>query len=328
MGTKLRAAALLLAGLFVFATGAFAQNAAGDALSAVVKVKTFINPDASTIENLGRERSGSGVVIDHKGLIVTVGYLMVEAYAAEITTNDGQVVPANIVGYDPETGFGLLQAISPLNKVRPLPLGSSGTVKAGEKMIAAGNSGAAVVVEVVSKREFAGSWEYLLDDAIFTSPPHPQWSGAALIDRSGKLVGIGSLIVGDAAGNGGGLPGNMFIPIELLLPILGDLIADGHSNGAAVPWLGVTTQDALGRLVISKVSPGGPAEKAGLQRGDIIAGVNGDRAKGLADFYRKIRAAGTAGAEIPIDVEAGENTKRIDVKSINRLDSLKLKSTF
>jgi S1-C subfamily serine protease len=301
---------------------------AREALSAVVKVKTFINPDASTIENLGRERIGSGIVIDHKGLIVTIGYVMVEAYAAEITTNDGQVVPANIVGYDPESGFGLLQAISPLHKVKPLTIGSSAAIKPGERMVAAGYGGAAVAVEVAAKREFAGGWEYLLDDAIFTTPPHPLWSGAALIDRAGKLVGVGSLIVADAAGDGSSKPGNMFVPIALLPPILGDLIADGHSNGIAAPWLGVTTQDAFGRLVVTKVSPGSPAEKAGVQRGDIIAGVNGDRAKGLADFYRKLRSLGAAGVDVPLDVEAGDNTRRLDVKSINRLDGLKLKSTF
>jgi S1-C subfamily serine protease len=195
-------------------------------------------------------------------------------------------------------------------------------------MVAAGYGGAAVAVEVAAKREFAGGWEYLLDDAIFTTPPHPLWSGAALIDRAGKLVGVGSLIVADAAGDGSSKPGNMFVPIALLPPILGDLIADGHSNGIAAPWLGVTTQDAFGRLVVTKVSPGSPAEKAGVQRGDIIAGVNGDRAKGLADFYRKLRSLGAAGVDVPLDVEAGDNTRRLDVKSINRLDGLKLKSTF
>jgi S1-C subfamily serine protease len=180
---------------------------------------------------------------------------------------------------------------------------------------------------VVAKREFAGGWEYLLDEAIFTAPPHPAWSGAALINHDGKLVGIGSLIVGDASGRGDGA-GNMFVPIDALPPILGDLIADGRVTGPGRPWLGVTTNEALGRLVVAAVTPGSPAEKAGVRRGDVIVGIGGTVAKGLADFYRGIYARGAAGATIPLDVLHDGEHRRFDVKSMNRLDHLKLKSTF
>ena len=145
---------------------------------------------------------------------------------------------------------------------------------------------------VVAKREFAGNWEYLLDEAIFTTPPHPAWSGAALISREGKLIGIGSLIVGDTAGDGEGTPGNMFVPIDRLLPILGDLIADGRVSGPGHPWLGVAADDVRGRLMVSRVTPGGPAERAGIRRGDEIVGVAGEPPRSLADFYRKVWATG------------------------------------
>ena len=204
-------------------------------VSSVVRIKTFIDPDGRTVENLGREREGSGIVIDENGLILTIGYLMVEAHAAEVVTNDGRTVPANVVGYDHETGFGLLQAIAPL-KLRPMALGKSADAQ-GER------SGGGRELRRhrtwrrpptwSAKREFAGSWEYLLDEAIFTAPPHPAWSGAALISREGKLVGVGSLIVGDAAGKGDGEPGNMFVPIDRLPPILADLIADGRASAPA-----------------------------------------------------------------------------------------------
>ena len=323
---------LLATALAVLAGGAASAQqklSLEELVSSVVRLKTFIAPDGRTVENLGREREGSGIVIDEKGLILTIGYLMVEAHAAEAITNDGRAVPANVIGYDHESGFGLLQAIAPL-KLKPLALGKSADVKERDPVVVASFGGldTAAPAYVVAKREFAGSWEYLLDEAIFTSPPHPLWSGAALISREGKLVGVGSLIVGDTSGKSDGVPGNMFVPIDLLAPILADLIAAGRPAGANKPWLGVNADDVRGRLFVGRVTPGGPGEKAGIRRGDIIVGVNGEAPKSLADFYRKVWALGSAGASVPLDVLQGSDKVRIDVKSMNRLDHLKLKSTF
>jgi S1-C subfamily serine protease len=297
-----------------------------DIVNAVVRVKTAIHPEGRTVGNLGREREGSGIVIDGNGLILTIGYLMVEAYAAEITTSDGRSWPANVVGYDNETGFGLLQSVGPL-KVKPLPLGKAVDVKDHDPVVVANFEGPARAM-VVAKREFAGSWEYLLDEAIFTAPPVQNWSGAALVSREGKLVGIGSLVVGDATGKQDNVPGNMFVPIDRLPPILGDLMADGRVSAPAKPWLGLNTEEVRGRLFVARVTPDGPAAKAGIERGDIILAVNGEAPKSLADFYRKIWAVGSAGTTIPLDVLHRSDKKRVDVKSINRLDHLKLKSTF
>jgi S1-C subfamily serine protease len=180
----------------------------------------------------------------------------------------------------------------------------------------------------MAKREFAGSWEYLVDDAIFTAPPHPAWSGAALINRDGQLVGVGSLIVGSTTGRIDNTPGNMFVPIDRLTPILADLISDGRPSGAAHPWLGINTNEQRGRLVVGQVTPGGPAEKAGVSRGDEIVGVDGVAAKTLADLYRQIWARGAAGITVPLDVIQNDRARRIDIPSMNRLDHLKLKSTF
>jgi serine protease Do len=323
-------APLFAAALLLIATApAAAQTSLEDLVSAVVAIKTFINPDARTTETLGREREGSGIVIDEDGLVLTIGYLMVEAHAAQVTTNAGRAVPANVVGYDHATGFGLLRAIEPL-KLKPLGFGRSAAVQEGDPALVASFGGAQMVapVRVVSKRTFAGSWEYLLEQALYTSPPHPTWSGAALISREGKLIGVGSLIVGDSTGGTDKKPGNMFVPIDLLPPILADLIADGQVSGPAKPWLGINSDDTSGRLLISRVTAGGPAEKAGLTRGDVIVGVNGEATRTMAEFYRKVWALGTAGATIPLDVEQGGDKRRIEIKSMNRLDHLKLKSTF
>ena len=239
---------LIALGLVVIAPPVHA-NTLDEMVAAVVRIKTFINPDGNSVSNLGREREGSGIVIDENGLVLTIGYLMVEAHAAELITNAGRTVPASIVGYDHETGFGLLRAIEPL-KIKPLPFGKSADVKEQDPELVASFGGADMVlpVHVVSRREFTGSWEYLVDSAIFTSPPHPAWSGAALINREGKLVGVGSLIVGNTTGRVDNTPGNMFVPIDKLTPVLADLIADGRPSGAARPWLGITTTEARGRL--------------------------------------------------------------------------------
>jgi S1-C subfamily serine protease len=300
-----------------------------DLISSVVRIKTFINPDGTSVSNLGREREGSGIVIDEGGLVLTIGYLMVEAHAAQIVTNSGRTLPAAVVGYDHETGFGLLRTLEP-PKIKPLAFGRSADLKEQDPalVVSYGGAGAVLPVHVVSRREFTGSWEYLVEGAIFTSPPHPAWSGAALVSRDGKLVGVGSLIVGDANGENAPSPGNMFVPIDLLSPILGDLLATGRVAGPGRPWLGLNAQAVQGRLTVGRVAPGSPAQLAGLKRGDIIAGVNGEKTRTLAELYRKVWALGAAGVKVPLDVLSDREPRRFDLQSVNRLDTLKLQSTF
>lgn len=269
---------LCLSALTVRPDAAFAQSEAQvkeapakavteDLLSSVVRIKTYINPDGRTVDNLGQERDGSGIVIDNSGLVLTIGYLMVEAHAAELITNDGRKIPANVVGYDNDTGFGLLKAVAPL-KVRPMLFGKSGDLKVGDPVLAAsfgGRDGIAPAF-VVSRREFAGTWEYLIDGAIYTAPAHSHWSGAALITKEGKLVGVGSLIVGDAPGNGGGTAGNMYVPTDLLIPIMADLIANGAAGDTPKPWIGLNTQAGADGLVVSKVTPDSRPRRRGSAR--------------------------------------------------------------
>ena len=322
-------AIVILAMAITGSTGLAQSTRIEELVSAVVRIKTHVNPEGRTVEGLGREREGSGILIDNDGLVLTIGYLMVEAYAAEVVDNSGRTVPASVVGYDHETGFGLLRTMEPL-KLKPMPLGKSADVKERDPVLIASFGGPDMVAGayVVAKREFAGNWEYMLDEALFTAPPHPAWSGAALINREGKLVGVGSLIVGDAAGGSDKTPGNMFVPIDGLLPVLGDLISDGRVAGPGRPWLGVNTDELRGRLFVSRVTPGGPAEKAGLKRGDVVVGVNGEPPKNLADFYRKVWAQGAAGTTVAIDVLQDSQVRRVEIKSINRLDHLKLKTTL
>jgi S1-C subfamily serine protease len=320
--------AVLLAALLSAAPSSAQGLSVDDLLSGVVRIKTFINPEGRTNQTLGREREGSGVLIGSDGLVLTIGYLMVEAQSAEVTDNDGRRMSADIVGYDHETGFGLLRA--PALKARPIPIGKSAELVLDDKVLVAGGGGAAFVgpVKVVSKRRFAGSWEYLLDEALFTAPAVPWWSGAALITRDGRLAGIGSLAVADAAGRGKAEPGNMFVPIDRLLPILADLIADGRVSTPAKPWLGISTEEQNGRLVVQRVTTGGPAERAGIKSGDTITAVGSRRPNTLIDLYQAIWGHGPAGVTVTLNLLRNGSQVTANVTSMNRLDHLKLGSSF
>jgi S1-C subfamily serine protease len=305
------------------------SEGADELLSAVVQLKTYINPDGRTVKGLGQQRAGSGIVIDDKGLILTIGYLMVEAHSAEVLTNSGRKTAADIVGYDHDTGFGLLRATEPL-KVKPIAIGKSSDIKEQDQVLAASFGGRAGIAPayVMSRREFAAGWEYLIPGAIFTAPAHSDWSGAALVSRDGKLVGVGSLVVGDVTGQGKNLPGNMYVPIDLLTPIMADLLSGGRVSGPGRPWLGLNVDEVRGRLFVSRVVSGGPAEQAGIHVGDIVVAINSTLPSSLADYYRKLWSIGGAGVSVPLDVLQASGVNRIDVKSINRLDHLRLKSTF
>lgn len=320
---------LALSCLLALVQASVAQSTAEDLGNAMVGVNTVINPDARTRDSLGGERAGSGIVIDNDGLVLTIGYLIVEAHAAQVVTAAGRTLPANVVGYDHESGLGLLRVLEPL-RVKPLPLGKASSVQSGDPVLIAsgGDARALQPARIVATRAFAGSWEYLVERALFTAPPHPAWSGAALITREGKLVGVGSLLVGDARGDGDPVPGNMFVPIDLLPPIMADLIADGRIAGPGRPWLGLAANDAKGHLVVERVTPGGPAEKAGVGKGDVVVGIGGERPKTLADFYRKLWRAGRAGITVALDLEQRGARRRVEIRSSNRLDHLKLDSTF
>jgi len=306
--------------------GPGAENADTTTLfGAIVKVSTRVPADARTVRSLGSERVGSGVVIDGSGLVLTIGYLMLEAESAEITLAGGRTVAASLVAYDHDTGFGLLRATRPLN-VAPVTLGKSSDLGPRDKVLVVPFGGVKLAMPalVVGRRPFAGSWEYLLENAIFTSPPHPQFGGAGLFDMDGRLVGIGSLIVGDAAGPGHQVPGNMFVPIDRLAPILGDLLESGRSSAPRRPWLGLSSEEVRGRLFVVRVAKGGPAHAAGIEPGDIVIGVGGAPVTGLADFYRKVWALGEAGIKVPIDILHGAAIRAVTVKSIDRYRWLKL----
>jgi len=298
-------------------------------ISAVVRVKMKAIAGARSNASLGSARDGAGVVIDDQGHILTIGYIVIEADSIEVTTHDGRTVPATLVGYDHATGFGLLRATVPLN-VKPMALGDPDRLEVRDPVmiLPAGGREAATFAYVVSRRGFAGSWEYMLDSAIFTSPPTMQWAGAALVDREGKLVGVGSLLVRDTVEPGSPLPGNMFVPVDILKPILSDLIAKGRRPGPARPWIGLATESAQGRLFVTRVSREGPADRAGIREGDIVLGVGSDAVKTHEDLYKKMWSLGAAGVEVPLRLLQGADVRDVKVRSIDRFEYFKEKPTY
>jgi S1-C subfamily serine protease len=302
---------------------------ADEVLGAVVGVHAEVPAMARTADSLGTSRNGSGVVIGADGLVLTIGYLILEAGAVDIIDASGKTKPAALVAYDNESGFGLLRSLQPLD-AQPIGLGDSAALKPLDRVLIASRTDGLAVEQgmIAGRRELAGYWEYLLPDAVFAVPAHAEFGGAALIDRNGRLVGVGSLLVGDAAGDGTAVPGNMYVPIDALKPILQDLVAHGRRTGPQHPWLGVYAEADRGGVRVLQIAEGGPAEKAGLQRGDLITGVAGTSVNDLADFYRQVWALGPAGVAVPLDIEGGAGSRQITVRSLDRYQWLRLDPTF
>lgn len=323
--------AAALAALVAAALPSAAKSASvADVLGSIVGIHAEVPEDARTSASLGTNRLGSGIVIGADGLVLTIGYLILEATSSEIIAADGKPVPAEIVGYDHNTGFGLLRAKKPLD-LKPVEFGDSSALSKGDIVLAVSFGGERPVVatRVVSRRPFAGYWEYLLESAIFTSPPHFRYGGAALIGEDGRLLGIGSLMVNDAVQEPSPMPGNMFVPIDGLKPILQELVENSRPSAASHPWLGLYTDEAQGRVFVTRTAVNGPAEKAGIKAGDIVIGVGGKRVNSMADFFRKVWSVGDAGVEVPIDV-LPRNTEdfsieRVMIRSQDRYHWLKMK---
>jgi S1-C subfamily serine protease len=317
--------------LVLFAGGSVdaAQAASSDRLDGVVQIIAHVPQDARTASTLGTERQGTGVVIDDSGLVLTIGYLILEAMEIQIQGAAPEPVPARMIAYDHETGFGLVRAEQPLD-LTPIPLGVSAEVQPAEPLMVVSNVGEldAAGVYVVDRRDFAGYWEYLLEDAIFTAPPHAEFGGAALLDRDGRLVGIGSLLVNDAGFRDRPIPGNMFVPIDQLKPIMGDLLSRGRRADPGRPWLGVILEEQHGRVFVTRVSPESPAAGAGIAPDDVILGVDGVQVRGLMDFYRTLWGRGQAGVEVRLDVLQGMAVRPVTVKSGDRYRYLRLNPTY
>jgi len=289
-------------------------------MGAVVRVRATVPPEATTARTLGSERQGNGILIDSEGLVLTIGYLIVEADSIEVQTRAG-AFQADFVAYDGDTGFGLVRA-RVLTGMRPMPFGESSQVEVGDSLHVGGFGEEAQAVRVVSRGEFVGYWEYLLDDALYAAPAFGEFGGAALISE-GKLVGVGSILTTFELAGVGRVPCNMFVPIDLLKSILQELVRSGRSGSPPRPWLGLNAAEAEGRVVVTVVTAGGPAEQAGLRRGDIILAVEQAPVAGVAEFYRRVWSTGPAGVSVRLRVLQGNRIRELNVESTDRGERLR-----
>ena len=293
-------------------------------LSAVVGLRATAPSDAFTAAALGTDREGSGVVIGDDGLLLTMGYLITEAETVWITSADGRATPGHALAFDGETGFGLVQPLGKLNLPK-LELGDSASVKLGDAVLFASSGGRrrAIETKVVGRQEFAGYWEYLLDEAIFTAPAHPFWGGGALIGKDGKLLGVGSLILQQGDGKGRRHDMNMIVPIDMLPPVLNDLRRYGQVNRPARPWLGVYAMEDDETVVIGGLADGGPADRAGLRTGDHVLSVEDEEVTDLAGLWRGVWACGPAGAKVTLMVRRDERQMPVSIATVDRRSLLK-----
>jgi len=292
------------------------------ALSAMVGLHSIIPADAFTAQTLGTERAGNGVLIGD-GLVLTVGYLITEADTIWLHLHDGRVAPGHALAIDQETGFGLVQALAKLD-VSPLPIGASSKVEIGQRVVVGGAGGRtrSVAARIAARQEFAGYWEYVLDEAIFTYPAHPNWGGTALISSAGELVGVGSLqLERERSGKSENL--NMIIPIDLLAPIKDDLVKSGRVNRPVRPWLGLYSTEIEDKVVVVGIAPKGPAARAEIKTGDVILAVKGEKVASLASFYRKVWSLGNAGVEVPLTLYRDGDSFEVRVNSSDRAKFLK-----
>jgi S1-C subfamily serine protease len=290
------------------------------ALMAVIGVHTKIPEDAFTADTLGTERMGHGVLIRDRGVVLTIGYLVTEAQEVWLSPAEGPPVQGHVLAYDQETGFGLVQALARL-ELPALALGRSNDTRVGDPVVVGGAGGRkrSVAARIVAKQEFAGYWEYVLDEALFTTPAHPNWGGTALIGSAGELLGIGSLQMQQAPERG--KPGgdlNMIVPIDLLKPILDDMLKSGRANRPQRPWLGLYATEIEDKIVVVGLAKGGPSQKAGINTGDVVLSVGGAEVSDLATLYRRIWSHGAAGVEVPLTIYREGRTFEQKVVSSDR----------
>ncbi len=235
---------------------------------------------------------GSGVIMTEDGYIITNAHVISSAAAVTVTLSDGSSYPAEIIGFDEKTDLGVLK----IDAV-DLPVaefGNSDELRVGERVLTIGNPGGSVLAGSVAQGIVSGINRSLSNDSYATSyiqtdaAINPGNSGGALVDAYGKVVGINSAKISSVAYEGIGFA----IPINEALPVLQDLISYGHVTGRA--RLGVTAQtidESLSRInniptgvYVFSTDEGADISEKGVERGDIITNVDGERIEGLTDL--------------------------------------------
>jgi len=273
---------------------------------------------AMTSELLGTERNSHAVQISQDGLLLTVGYSVMEASEIWLTNRKGQTTEAILLAQDYDSGLALLRPLSPIGLLT-LETATTDKLHEGQELsVLASNEKELIPVDLFAVEEFAGRWEYVLDRGLFTFPLYERWSGAALLDSAGKLVGLGSLALGMRNPEGEVEPGNLFIPVELVMPHIEHLRDHGQKPGTLRPWLGTLVEEHDSELYVVGLYHGAPAARAGIKPGEIILSVARQPVTSMAGFFRSIWHYGPAGTAIPLTLSDGNKTREVVLDTTDR----------
>lgn len=290
-------------------------------LAPIIALEATVPGNARSAETLGTVRGGTGIVIDGAGLVLTIGYLILEAGSVDLLPNglEGERVPADVVAWDQITGLGLVRSRQSLG-VAPMPLGTSADLGVGDAVIAVdweriGGMFPAVVFE---KGVYAGYWEYMIEDALYVSPGHPGFPGAALVSLDGKLAGVGGFAATDPDADYA-VAGTVFIPIDALKPVLADLLLSGRSSKTRA-WLGLYCEEFDGSLRVRRLPDDGPAIRAGIRPGDYLLAVANAPIKTLPDFYRQLWATTRPGDHVTVELRRGEESFTVELEAMDRYE--------
>jgi S1-C subfamily serine protease len=290
----------------------------GNPSAALLTVSSQVPERALTAPLLGTERSGHAIRIRADGLALTVGYLVNEAEQIWMTSAEGQAAPAYLVAQDHDSGLALLKPTLPIGSVHLEP-GRADRLPVGEPLTVLRSGGEArFECTLTARHEFAGRWEYLIDDALFTAPACDDWSGAALVDRENRLCGIGSLLLEIPGDDLETTRGNMFVPLDLVSPYLDELCRYGQRRRPARPWLGSLIQEHEDQLIVVGTYPDCPASRAGIEPGDVVVSVDGTPARGLANLLRSVWSLGSAGVEVPLTIARDGAMQTCRLRSMDR----------
>jgi S1-C subfamily serine protease len=291
----------------------------------LVEVNATVSSSARTAREYGTRRSGNGVVLDASGLIVTIGYVVAEAQSIEVTFSSGETNLARVVAFDDHTGLALLRPFQDI-VTTPAQLGKSKGLKKDQKVMILGGAGrdSAQTVSIGKISRFAGGWGYVVDDAIHTHPPNTDFSGSALLTEAGELVGIGALVSIDIDIDPKvRVPGNVFVPVDQLTGVLGQLIVSGRQEEQRA-WLGMEARKTKEGMVVSRVMEGGPAADSGIASGDRIVAVNQQAVSSLADFYDKVWQSTAPGESVHLLLLRGDHYANVPIEAISIFDWLQL----
>ena len=285
-------------------------------LAVTAHVNARIPQSHSSAEILGTERMGSAVVVDPRGLVLTVNYVVMGARRLRITLSDGRRASAEIAAQDFESGLALLRVQADALPVAPL--GSSETLDRGAPVFAIGSVGPRerrVASGIVTDLgPFDAYCEYLLDRGIVSTATNPGFGGGPLFDMRGSVVGIVSLNLNEIGRQ------SLAIPIECYTEHRAEFLRFGRVvSRPRRAWIGVFPHPVQEGLVVAGLVPKGPGDRGGLREGDVILRVDDEEVETRPALYAALWRH-RPGERVVLDVVRENRLHRVEVIGEDRAE--------